>query len=378
MAGFFYSNKKISDTQPICQLCGSLISYHVNRVGSKIVETCENINCIGHNPPNKWVRIHSLFGKEEAEKSENKWKETHKNYKEYWIKQGFSEEEARYFSSIEQRNRSLKCKQRVKFTKKDIIDKLGKEDANKFFKEKSILCKEYWIKRGFSEKEAIKNISEIQKKNSKIANCDIQKIRERSWRCKEYWIKQGFSEEEAIKNISSKQRLFSKDICVEKYGIERGVEIWEKRQKKWQRKLHENNNLHVGYSMVSQNLFDTLIKYCDEDLRDYIFYGSKNREYNIRHNDSNHIFDFTDLNQRKIIEFNGDIYHGNPKLFKATDYPNPFQPQKTSKEMWEYDAYKKNIAELNGFNVLTVWESDFRENENNVINECLEFLSWKK
>ena len=34
-----------------------------------------------------------------------------------------------------------------------------------FMREKSIRCKEYWIKRGYCEEEEILKISEIQKKN---------------------------------------------------------------------------------------------------------------------------------------------------------------------------------------------------------------------
>ena len=32
-----------------------------------------------------------------------------------------------------------------------------------------------------------------------------------------------------------------------------------------------------------------------------------------------YIYDFVDLNKRKIIEFQGDIYHVNPKLFNEFD-----------------------------------------------------------
>lgn len=79
------------------------------------------------------------------------------------------------------------------------------------------------------------------------------------------------------------------------------------------------------------------------------------------------------MKRRKFIEFNGDIYHANPKIYKEYDKPNPFH-NLTSKELWEIDADKKSIAERNGFEELIVWEKDYRENKEKVINECLNFL----
>ena len=60
----------------------------------------------------------------------------------------------------------------MKSVKERIIKKLGSvEAAEKFIKEYNWFCKDYWLKRGYTEEEAIKNISEIQSKNSnKVKN----------------------------------------------------------------------------------------------------------------------------------------------------------------------------------------------------------------
>ena len=57
-------------------------------------------------------------------------------------------------------------------------------------KTRSKRCTEYWLKRGYSESEAIKKVSEHQKANG---NFTIEKLR------LEYWLKQGYSESEAKK-----------------------------------------------------------------------------------------------------------------------------------------------------------------------------------
>lgn len=49
----------------------------------------------------------------------------------------------------------------------------------------------------------------------------------------DYYTSRGVSEEDAKIALKERQRTFSKDICIEKYGEEKGVEIWQERQEKW-------------------------------------------------------------------------------------------------------------------------------------------------
>ena len=78
-------------------------------------------------------------------------------------------------------------------SKKEIDDKI-----KSLKKENSIRCKKHWIKKGFSEEDAINKVSEIQKDRgdkgvkSKQNNPDYFEI----WQIG-YWLKKGFSEEES-------------------------------------------------------------------------------------------------------------------------------------------------------------------------------------
>ena len=70
----------------------------------------------------------------------------------------------------------------------------------------------------------------------------------------------------------------------------------------------------------------------NENNKDYVFYETKNKEYFLlRENKSYYFYDFTDLNQRKMIEFNGDVFHANPNIFNETDTPHPYYKNLTSK-----------------------------------------------
>lgn len=311
------------------------------------------------------------YGEEYVKNRTNKNKIKNKLCIEFWLNKGLTEEEGRKEISNIQSKNSKKVKNRKHETKEERIAKYGEKEAEKHFKERSHFCVEYWLKKGYTYEEATNNISDLQSNNSK-------KVKNRtSTKCVDYWLKKGYSKEEAKAIIAKSQSTFTLQKCIGKYGQENGLKKWKDRQNKWQKTLHDNKNLHVGFSNVSQELFNILTNFYDEEEKDYIFYGSKNREFTIRKNDKTYVYDFTDLKNRKIIEFNGDIYHGNPKLFNENDKPNPFKKQMTAKELWEFDTFKKQIAESEGFEELIIWENDYKNQKEQIIEQCKNFLLCK-
>ena len=126
---------------------------------------------------------------------------------------------------------------------------------------------------------------------------------------------------------------------------------------------------------MSQELFKEIENNYNEDDRDYLFYATKNKEFTLKNEKGFYYkYDFCDLKRRKLIEFNGDIYHWNPLLYEETDKPNPYHKDKTCKELWENDEKKKVKANENGFEEFVVWEKDYRNNPEETINKCLKFL----
>jgi hypothetical protein len=211
---------------------------------------------------------------------------------------------------------------------------------------------------------------EYRKRKEKEGKASPKKI--------EYWIKRGLSEAEAKEKISNNQKTFTLKKCIEKYGEENGKKIHAERQKKWQKTLYRNGNLKSGYSQISQTLFFEIVKYYgDIESLNLVFFAKKSGEYIMLSDENFYRFDFTDLKNKKIIEFNGDDYHANPTKYKSTDTPNPFRNYLTSSEIWEKDRKKTELANENGFDVLTVWESDYRKNKEDVLKKCLQFLNIK-
>ena len=86
------------------------------------------------------------------------------------------------------------------------------------------------------------------------------------------------------------------------------------------------------------------------------------------------MYDFVIFSLKLCIEFNGDIWHANPKIYKEDDCPNFHDKEKTAKEIWNQDKIKFNIIRKRGFRILEIWDSEYKENPDKIIKECLDFI----
>jgi len=192
----------------------------------------------------------------------------------------------------------------------------------------------------------------------------------------DYYLEQGYDQETSEKMLKDRQTTFTLEKCITKYGENKGRKIYTDRQEKWQESLLKNGNLKYGYSAISQELFYELLKFYNIDDTKEIFFATKNNEIKLRkENDKGiWIYDFCDKKNKKIIEYNGDEYHGNPKKYKATDYPHPFRKQYTAQQLWDKDAEKTRIAIEEGFDVLTIWDSEYKKDKEGTIKKCMDFF----
>jgi len=200
-----------------------------------------------------------------------------------------------------------------------------------------------------------------------------------------YYLDKGYNEEVAEKMLSKRQRTFSEKICIEKYGEDEGKKLFTNRQNKWQKSLLENGNLKGGYSLISQKLFNIIITYYNESEICNLYYATNkfNSKGEFRINRSTSgiwIYDFVDLKNKKIIEYNGDQYHANPKIYKANDISHNFNIKRglTAELIWDKDRRKTEDAIKEGFEVLTIWDSEYKKNKEETLNKCLNFLGIEK
>jgi len=169
--------------------------------------------------------------------------------------------------------------------------------------------------------------------------------------------------------------VFTIEWFVKKYGEKEGtIKYHERCERIKQNTFFKKYNLinKNNVSKVSQKLFNML--YNDETLNlknDLVYYQDLNHEHGCY---TSRNFDFVVLNRKKIIEFNGDKFHANPTIYKADDTPNPYLPELKSSQIWADDYDKNQMAVEKGFDILIVWESEFKNNELNTINKCKQFL----
>lgn len=122
-------------------------------------------------------------------------------------------------------------------------------------------------------------------------------------------------------------------------------------------------NLHLfkGYSEQAASLFRKI----DDGQAEY---KPKCREFSI----NGKLFDFR--RGSKLIEFNGDYWHANPKKY-SEDYQVGRSRKRTAQQIWEADAKKIKLAEDSGYQVKVVWESEYKKDPQKVIRECTEWLN---
>ena len=116
------------------------------------------------------------------------------------------------------------------------------ENVSNIQKRNSPRCVEYWLEKGYSKEEAITEVSEIQKNNaSKL----YEKYSKEDWkkfsnRCVEYWLEKGYSKEEAEKIISNNSKYYtSLEQQIKLHGKDEGEKKWQEIQKK---KVHYGEN----------------------------------------------------------------------------------------------------------------------------------------
>lgn len=180
-----------------------------------------------------------------------------------------------------------------------------------------------------------------------------------------YWTMKGFSEDEAREKVAERQRTNTLEKFIERYGEEGGYQRFADRQEAWFKAI-TSNQMFKGYSNVSHELFEALSKHVSN-----IKYGQS--EMSVRVADTVVKVDCIDIEKRKIIEFFGDHWHANPNHFAPDDVVR--MVNKTASEIWRKDETRNQKLKAAGFDVLVIWESDYRDNPDLILGKCIGFMT---
>lgn len=313
--------------------------------------------------------------------------------KNYWLNRGWNSIQASVFASVAAKERksapgykpSISPYSQEFWTAKINPDtglNYTADEADFQRNSRRPIRKEYWMVKGHSEEESIQLAADHKANNNQSGsdsskNRDKAEIQAHNSRSKSYWTLRGYSEEEAIEIVSELQVTFSLEICIEKHGEEKGREIWQARQDKWQSTLNDKPpeeierinkcRLVQGPSVSSvEKLMLTEFQKSIPDIEEQFVLEYTSEEGKSRR------FTYDFKYQNKIIEYNGDFWHINPLIYNE-DYVNP-RTKMAAKDKWAWDANKNQTAINAGYEVLVVWESEFKQNKNAIIDKCLDFL----
>jgi hypothetical protein len=282
---------------------------------------------------------------------------TNNNYYsvQYWIKKGYSELEAREHIKLLGKKNSIRGIDfwiSKGYTESEAREKVSLLQSQTGKRQKS--SKHKWIAEGYSEEEAIKIASDF--------------LKEKSFFHKEYWMnRHNLTEEESIEKISELQREFSSRSS--KFS---GKTRSDTEKKKISNSV-KNHVYNVGVSEWIKHFgnFDNGRSLLEEEIYQYV----KSRFHEVQNNISinNMVVDIVVNN--KIIEVFGDYWHINPLLYEETDIVTyPGNKQILAKDKWESDNLRIDKLKKLGYDVLVVWEKDWRSDLVNTQQKILDFL----
>lgn len=184
--------------------------------------------------------------------------------------------------------------------------------------------------------------------------------------------------EEAQELLKERQAVGRLENFQKRYGDEEGKERWEKRQLQWQNTLQSKPIEEIerinkakmfkrSFSKISQKLFWMIYEKIKDDFSEIFFatlrngkedLSGENNEFMISRREGHHAFlDFYIKDINKIIEFDGDYWHGNNPGNKLRD------------NIRENEIIKNNSSKF-----FRVKEKDFNDNPEYVVMECINFI----
>lgn len=89
------------------------------------------------------------------------------------------------------------------------------------------------------------------------------------------------------------------------------------------------------------------------------YFKKSGHEKQIKIDDKTYYLDCFIPELNLAIEFNGDIWHGNPKIYKPEDICDPFEHKITAAERQMIDKIKIDDLKSAGIKTIVVWESEY-------------------
>jgi very-short-patch-repair endonuclease len=292
----------------------------------------------------------------------------------YWLKRGFNESDAKIKVEISKKETSWRCKEfwiKKGYSENDALKEISRKQSEISFKRdrtkkrKCPYTEEYYIEKGINDLNEIKKlIQEYKNKTNPYLVCSKEKIQNIIEKRNITY----YNKPKEVRDKINISRSFNKEQTIKKYGLEKSLEIFKNRRK-GARKSYEKK-----FSKISMSLFDE-IKNMNLD-KDFL-YGKKEKFIAMKCEGKRkgYYVDFYFEKENKIIEFNGDFWHFNPKKYLPESFIILGDSKFIAKDIWNNDKIKNDLFKQYGYDVLTIWEMDYRENKDEIIKLCNDFIN---
>lgn len=327
---------------------------------------------------------------------------------EYWLYRGYTEEEGR--KQIRMRNKgtleyytefkkipyeqAIKMREehgkRIAMTKENMISKYGEQNGL-----------EKW--NNYCEKQRIKNTLDFKKQKYGWSNEQFDNFnKSRAVTLKNLIKKHGEPLGKTMWDAYKDRQGYTNTLeyFIELYGTEKGTEKYKKINFLKSHTFESYLERFDGDVLLAKNAYNNLIKkYKDRKLKWYssisielfeklkiilellgykkIFYYKNNDEKLFCDGKKAYFVDFYLEETKKVIEFYGDYWHANPKIYKDQLYISLPQGKILVDDIQKRDTlrieYLKNNFDIKDIKI--IWEYDYRNNENDIIKDCINFLT---
>jgi len=252
-------------------------------------------------------------------------------------------------SSESQRAKSLKSAEKTRGSKDHSIRSVG-----------------YWIKKGYSEEDAKEEVRKVQATNT-LENYQKKygkelgaiKFKERN----ENWS-------ELIESMPGMKykRSPSLESYVAKHGIEEGTRLHTEMRANRKR----NNTNKLTASAESLIALEDVINLLDKYEISYYLGVEGNQEWAIFDEDELRWFyyDLTIPSLSIIVEYHGECFHPNPTWDQETwDTWSQLFDGSSADAKYQFDRYKKELAEMQGWNVYEMYSSSVPETRRVILED---------
>jgi len=215
----------------------------------------------------------------------------------------------------------------------------------------------------YRQKQAYSNTFEYKKQKHGWSEEDYSEFNKSRAVTLENFIKK-YGIEEATEKFDRycKRQAYtcSEEYFIETYGLDEG-----RRKYNNFAKIRVGNVLRLysqGISKIENEAYNALKCVCPAIEHQVTLDGSYFGPY-----------DFGSIERKKVIEFYGSYWHCDARIYEASYHHS--QIDKNARAIWNHDARKRSYALNQGYKVYVIWEMDWMNDRENVIEKVKRWWS---